>query len=216
MLPRIVSEIAALGNGYRALVIDDGSDPPLQIAPGAHLMVRLPANMGLGVCTHIAFAHALRHGYAAAVRVDADGQHRVQDVPRLVAALAGADLVMGERTNQAVGGGLDGFGRRLLKRYYSLLARALTRGAISSDVNSGLFAVSPEAMRKLRSASFERFPEPEMFISAYRLGLRVTSVPVEQQRRTEGRSSLDVFASVLMFFRFNVFALGQLLRRKGL
>lgn len=215
-LPGILADVDALGAGYKALVIDDGSVPPVLLPAGRRLLVRLPANMGLGVCTHVAFDHALRHGYQAVVRIDGDGQHRVQDIPRVVAALTGADFVVGARTNpENVAGGLDGLGRRLLKHYFSLMARLLTGGGVPTDVNSGFFAANVRAMRLLNQSLFERFPEPEIFISAYRLGLRVTSVPIEQRQRVEGRSRLGVLAGLRMFFRFNVFAVGQLLRRKG-
>lgn len=212
-LADLARDVRALGEGYQPLVIDDGSVPPVPLAHGA-LQVRLPANMGLGVCTHVAFAHAMRHSYDAIVRIDGDGQHRVRDIPRLVAALDSADFVVGVRLNHA-NSGVGGVGRRFLKAYFNALASAMTRGAVPPDANSGCFAANRKAMAVLNERSFERYPEPEMMISAVRAGLGVASVEIEQERRAQGRSTLGPIAALLMFFRFNVFAVGTLLRRRG-
>lgn len=208
----LVAAIAELGQVFVPLLVDDGSVPPVAVPGGRCLHARLPANMGLGVSTHIAFSHALRHGYTAVVRVDADGQHAVHDIPRLINALGDADFVVGVRTNHDSDGSLDGLGRRLMKAYFNMLARALTGGRVPHDVNSGFFAANREALRRLSRDTFERFPEPEIFVSACRADLRVVSVLVEQLPRRTGRSTLGMFAALRMFFRFNVFAFNRILR----
>ena len=213
-LPELVAEIAGLGGRYRALVVDDGSARPLAPSPGA-LTVRLPANFGLGVCTHVAFDHALRYGYGIVVRADADGQHRIEDIPRLVAEIESgrANLVVGVRANHA-GGALSNLARRSLKAYFRIVARMMTGGRAPHDVNSGFFAVDARAMRVLNTNSFERFPEPEMFVLACRSGLGVASVAVQQRRRADGVTTLGLVPAMQMFFRFNVFVVNELLRRR--
>ena len=213
-LPELVAEIVRLGDRYRALIVDDGSATPLA-APAAALSVRLPANFGLGVCTHVAFDHALRHGYGIVVRADADGQHRIEDIPRLVAEIdAGrANLVVGVRANHA-GGALSNLARRGLKAYFRVVARWMTGGRAPDDVNSGFFAVDGHAMGVLNRNGFERFPEPEMFVLACRSGLEVVNIAVQQRRRADGVSTLGPVPAMQMFFRFNVFALNELLRRR--
>jgi len=59
----------------------------------------------------------------------------------------------------------------------------------------------------------ERFPEPELFVSACNAGLRVGSIEVEQRDRIEGRSTIHIFGALKMLFRFNVFVFGQLMRK---
>lgn len=212
-IPGLLQEVAGLGSSYRALVVDDGSVPPVRVPAGSALRVRLPANMGLGVSTFVAFAHALRHGYDAVVRVDADGQHRIEDVPRLVAALRDADVVVGVRANHEVPG-VTRMGHRLLKRYFAGIAAAMTKGAVSEDANSGCLAVNRRAMEALNATSFERFPEPEILVAAHRARLKISSVPIAQNERAHGKSSIGPGAAFMMFLRFNVFALAELLRRR--
>ena len=78
-LVQIAEDVAANLAHATVLVIDDGSRPRIDPSalPAGTLHVRLAENFGLGVCTHIAFDHALGHDYAAVVRIDADGQHPV-------------------------------------------------------------------------------------------------------------------------------------------
>lgn len=217
-VPTLVAQVEALGPAYRALVVDDGSPEPLSgvLSRGRHLLVRFPANFGLGVSTNVAFSHALQHGYRALVRIDADAQHSVEDVPRLVAGLdqMGVDLVVGSRLNQPKDWSTATATRRMVKWYLSSMAAMLTRGAAPKDVNSGFFAVSARGMRTLNATSFERFPEPELFISACRAGLSVREIPVQQRDREDGRTTLGVLAASALLFRFNVFALLQVFGRR--
>lgn len=211
---RLVAEVEGAGQGWRALVVDDGSNPPVPVVAEHGLHVRLPANFGLGVSTRLAFEHALRWNYAAVVRVDADGQHSSADIPRLLEALKTADLVVGTRTNEDRGLGGDVLARRAMKGYFNAIARIATHGRAPSDVNSGMFAASRTAMEKLCGVPLERFPEPSMVIAACRAGLRVAAVPIQQQSRRQGQSSINVMAALAMFFRFNVSVLVQLLGRR--
>ena len=213
-IPDLLATVQSLGPRFRALVVDDGSSEPV-ITPelaSQCLYTRLPANFGLGVSTQIAFGHALAHGYVALVRVDADGQHAVEDIPALLRRLDTneADIVIGARLNHLAKGQL---GRSLVKRYYSFIARLLAGGVLPEDVNSGFFAIGRAGMEMLGELTLERFPEPELFIQAARRGLRVAAVDVEQHPRREGASSLGLRPALQMFFRFNVFALERLLRR---
>lgn len=215
-LPELVGEINAMGTRYQPLVIDDGSQDLVvtRALMGQCLHARLPANFGLGVCTHVAFGHALRHGYGAVVRVDGDGQHRTADIAALMKPIDSgeADLVAGVRVNQSQGGGH--FTRRMVKSYFNAFARRITRGCAPDDVNTGFFAANGFAVECLSRDVLERFPEPEMYVTACRAGLRVRSVPVEQRQRVEGRSTIKVVGGIRMFFRFNVLAFGELFRRR--
>lgn len=214
-LPRLLVAIGSLGERFQPLVIDDGSPMPVlpQGLAGACLHVRLPANFGLGVCMHVAFEHALRSGYDAVVRVDADGQHAVSDVPLLLDKLqqGEADLVIGARKNHAEA---RHPGRSVMKWYFGFLAGLMAGGALPRDVNSGFFAVSRAGLQILSGTTFERFPEPELFVLAARSGLKVTSVEVNQEPRRDGESTLNWSAGLQMLFRFNMFAIERLLRRR--
>jgi dolichol-phosphate mannosyltransferase len=52
---------------------------------------------GLGAAYLHGFAVALERGYDVVGEMDADGSHQPEQLPRLLDALAGADLVIGSR-----------------------------------------------------------------------------------------------------------------------
>jgi len=216
LLGEIVGGVKRLSNRYTVLVLDDGSRTAHRRAVEDLdcLRFHLPDNLGLGTCTQIAFDHLLRHDYQAVVRVDADGQHPLERIPELLAPLdAGeADVVAGRRVNHEAGSGGGAVVRRMVKSYFVAVAKMLTGGAAPNDVNTGFFAMNRHAVATLSHQMLDRFPEPQLFILACRENLRVTELPVEQVEREFGASTLSLTQAAAMFYRFNMFVLGELLR----
>lgn len=87
----LVHSLRALG--LPCYLVDDGSGPgsaatleALAQAESSWLqLLRLPVNQGKGVAVMHGMAAALDAGHSHAVQIDADGQHEVQDIPRLLA-----------------------------------------------------------------------------------------------------------------------------------
>jgi len=68
-------------------------------------VLRFPQNRGKGVALLAAFRHALEIlPFDLLVTLDGDGQHRPEDIPRLVSATtaAGAEIVIGQRQEPAI------------------------------------------------------------------------------------------------------------------
>lgn len=210
----VIKHVVDLGEEFRILIVDDGSEEAFDPAVRASVLhFRMPDNFGLGACTHVAFDHAIAHGYNAVVRIDGDGQHSTDDIPRVLAPLLeeNADLVVGGRANPQ--SGMSVWPRRLTKGYYTWVAKLVTRGRAPRDVNTGFFAANRKAITTLNRFGLERFPEPQMFVLACRENLRVTEVSIEQKPRRMGRTTLGVMHALRMLYRFNVFVMGELLRR---
>ena len=70
------------------LVIDDGSgdDTALQAETAGAKVLRQPVNQGKGAALWRGMQEALAMGAAAAISLDADGQHRPEDIPKLLEA----------------------------------------------------------------------------------------------------------------------------------
>ena len=68
-LGEITTNIRNLLPDIRILIVDDGSSPAVQPQNSALdiLYARLPANFGLGVCTHVALEHALSQNCKAVI-----------------------------------------------------------------------------------------------------------------------------------------------------
>src|SRR5271170_1511127 len=86
------------------LVVDDNSpdgtgdlaDKLAEVDPRVQVLHR-SEKAGLGRAYVAGFSQALGDGYDLIVEMDADGSHRPEDLPRLLAAAAGADAVIGSR-----------------------------------------------------------------------------------------------------------------------
>ena len=86
-----------------ALVVDDGSPDGRRAGrklaagdPSVHVL-RRTAKAGLGPAYVAGFRWARARGYDVVVEMDADGSHAPEQLPRLLVALADADLVLGSR-----------------------------------------------------------------------------------------------------------------------
>lgn len=74
------------------ILVNDGSDDEdsallkvITERPGVHLLAQFP-NQGKGTAVLRGFRYAAEQGFTHAVQIDADGQHRVEDIPILLAA----------------------------------------------------------------------------------------------------------------------------------
>ena len=214
-LPTIIESINALKKPYTLLVIDDGSKPTTAAFRNC-LYYRLPDNFGLGVTTHIAVDHALKYQYDILIRLDADGQHSVEDIPRILEPFYAdeCDLVVGERLNRfEKSDGLSSL-RNLTKNYYSWSASKLTQKRAPRDVNSGFFAINKKAMEVITNSFLERYPEPQMYILIAKKRLTIKTILIEQQNRKSGDSTLNLFSAIRMFYRYTLFILGEMLNKQ--
>lgn len=167
-------------------VVDDGGARPVDaraIARAAHpvpvVLARHAVNLGQGAAIETARRLALdpRHsqgGFDAFVTMDADGQHRAEDVLAVARAVAGgdADVALGDRFS---GGSDVPASRRWLLAAGRLFER-LTTGLRLSDVHNGLRAFGPRAIERLRLRQNRMAHATE--ISLRIAGLRIVEVPV--------------------------------------
>lgn len=161
---------------HDVLVVDDGSrDGTARVARerGAEVHV-LPVNRGKGAALRAAFDILFSNGFTGVITLDADGQHLPEEIPRLLAESANADLVLGTRCHL-----FDQMGtvRRCSNR---LSSRAISwvAGQPIADVQTGFRYYSRELIERTG------FPEPRfeaesaVVVRAVRLGLRVKTTPV--------------------------------------
>ena len=89
---RTVREVAsrALQQLGDVIVVDDGSaDGTAAALDGLPVtLVSNPVNMGKGASLWRGFSAALAAGAEAVITLDADGQHRPEDIPRILAAIS--------------------------------------------------------------------------------------------------------------------------------
>jgi len=185
------------------LVVNDGStDETARLAAEAGAaVVSLPFNVGVGGAMRTAFLYAQRHGYAALVQVDADGQHDPADLDALIEGLAEADVVVGTRFHPKsmyfVGGP-----RRWAMVLLSKSLSRMNRGTIS-DPTSGFRSAGPRAIELFAvdyPAEYLGDTVGSLAI-AIRRGLVIRETPVTMYFRQHGRPSKNALWSAFYLGR---------------
>ncbi|HWO94739.1 MAG TPA: polyprenol monophosphomannose synthase [Dehalococcoidia bacterium] len=181
-----------------ALVIDDNSpDGTAEVAsalalrlPGRVHVLRRHAKEGLGSAYRDGFVAALALDYERFVQMDADGSHAPDAVPRLVAALDDADLVLGSRYCE--GGQSPGWS--LWRRGISRLAGELAGIALhlpQADLTSGFKAWRRQTLEAIEPATLRSRGfaiQIETTYRAHRAGFSIVELPVEFRPRASGES----------------------------
>jgi len=189
-----------LGPDDRVLVVDDGSPDgtgeladqlasELSFVDVLHRLVK----EGLGPAYVAGFREALARGAELVLEMDCDFSHDPADVPRLIAAAADADLVLGSR--YVPGGHVQNWGslRRFVSAAGSLYARVLL-GVRVRDLTGGfkcyrravLESIDLDALSS-RGYAFQI----ETTYRAIRAGFRVLEVPITFVDREVGTSKMS-------------------------
>jgi dolichol-phosphate mannosyltransferase len=193
--------LRALGDkGVHVLVIDDSSpDGTGRLADGFAeeldyvSVLHRDEKEGLGPAYLAGFRRALADGAELVLEMDCDFSHDPKDVPRLIAAAADADLVLGSR--YVTGGGVRNWGlvRRFISAGGSWYARVLLQVRVR-DLTGGfkcyrravLESIDLEAIHS-KGYAFQI----ETTYRALRAGFRVVEIPITFVDREAGGSKMS-------------------------
>ena len=194
---RALAEV--LGPDDRVLVIDDDS-PDGTGALADRLAAELPfvdvlhraRKEGLGRAYLAGFRVALEQGAELVLEMDCDFSHDPQDVPRLIAAAAEADVVLGSR--YVPGGGVRDWGlvRRLISRGASLYTQLLLMPV--RDATGGFKCFRRAVLERLdldAITSRGYMFQIETTFRARRAGFRVVEIPITFADREVGGSKMS-------------------------
>jgi dolichol-phosphate mannosyltransferase len=198
--PMVAALLERLGPDDRILVIDDNSpDGSGEIAdrlaaqnPRVSVLHR-PRKEGLGPAYLAGFRRTLADGAELVLEMDCDFSHDPDDVPRLIAGAAEADLVLGSR--YVPGGQIENWGpvRRFVSRAGSLYAQALLWAPVR-DLTGGFKCYRREVLETIdldavaaRGYAFQ----VETTYRAIRAGFRVLEVPIRFVDRRAGKSKMS-------------------------
>jgi dolichol-phosphate mannosyltransferase len=188
------------------LVVDDGSPDGtadvVRSRPEYNKRVFLlegKGKAGLGTAYRRGFQWALKHGYQAAVEMDADLSHDPTDVPKLLEALeGGAHLAVGSRYL----GGISVLNwpqsRLFISTFGGFYVRTLTALPMS-DPTSGFKAIRAELLRDLdwNKVQAEGYAfQIELHHAAWKQGYTLKEVPIVFTERREGDSKMSAAISL--------------------
>jgi dolichol-phosphate mannosyltransferase len=199
-LDRIAARLHASVPDAHLLVVDDNSpdgtgeraDALAAEETWAHVLHR-EGKQGLGAAYLAGFSWAREQGYDVVVEMDADGSHAPEQLPRLLAALESADLVLGSRwvdggsvvnwprSREVLSRGGNAYTRIALglplrdaTGGYRAYRRSVLDGVLASDVQSQGYCFQVDLAWKM-----------------WRAGARVVEVPITFVERERGESKMS-------------------------
>lgn len=175
---------------YEIIVVDDGSmDSTNTIAKNAGAIVYSnPHNFGLAETFRIEMEKALKHKADIIVHIDADGQYRAEEIPKLIKPIVdeGYDLVLGSR----FAGTIEEMPivKKIGNKLFSKVISQITKINIT-DGQTGFRAFTKEVAQKIDIISTHTYTQ-EQIIKAVRSMFRVKEVPIYFAKRRSGKSKL--------------------------
>jgi len=191
----LVREIRSLYPEAEVIVVNDGSTD--ETAKAAHEagaeVYSHPYNIGNGA--------AIKSGIRAAsgdilVFMDADGQHKPEDVARLLELFPEFDMVVGARSFS----GQASFGRAIGNKVYNWLGSYVAKFPIH-DLTSGFRAVKADIAQGFLYLLPNTYSYPTtLTLGVLRSGRSLKYIPIQARSRKRGTSGIKLFRDGVRFF----------------
>jgi len=186
----VLTDLPAEVEGHKVdpiVVVDGGTDATeAVVARAGYSVATHPVNRGQGDALRTGFAIALARGDDVIVTMDADGQHRPDELPALVKPIVAgeADYVQGSRFlgDYDDAGGTREYGIKLFTKVINVLSNAGI-----TDCTNGYRAIRADSLARLDLVE-DRFSAAEIIMEAASKDLRMQEVPVHIQSRSHGES----------------------------
>ncbi len=199
-LPPLAARLLALPVPVDLLVVDDNSpDGTGKVAdalaakhPQIHVLHRTEKD-GLGRAYCAGFAWALERDYQFTFEMDGDLSHNPDDVPKLLEAAQGADLVLGSRYCNGIRVINWPLKRLMLSKGAAKYVRIIT-GMPFSDPTGGYkcfrrTALQTIELQNVRSNGYSF--QIELTHMLWRRGMTIVEVPIIFTERIQGRSKMS-------------------------
>ena len=201
-ISRMIKTVLSLPREFHLLIVDDNSpDGTAELVKEAipeyngrlHILER-EGKQGLGTAYIAGFRWALERDYASVTEMDCDFSHDPNDLIRLLDAVEkGADVAIGSR--YVKGGAVENWptNRVLLSKYASIYVRIITWMPVA-DTTAGFVCWRRSVLQAidLDKIKFIGYAfQIEMKFAAWKLGFKVSEVPIVFTDRVEGESKMS-------------------------
>ena len=203
-IEKIIRAVFGLEKVFNILIIDDGSpDGTANVVKKLMaeefkdrlFIIERSGKLGLGTAYIKGFKWALEHKYEYIFEMDADFSHDPNDLPRLYAAChdEGYDVAIGSRYVSGVNVVNWPIGRVLMSYFASKYVRFVT-GFKVHDTTAGFKCYSNKVLRTIDLDKVEMKGygfQIEMKYTTYKLGFKITEVPIIFVNRKAGTSKMS-------------------------
>ena len=198
----LLNKLSTLHNlrDFDVVVLDDNSpDKTADIVDSMNLswvsVLRRPGKAGLGAAYRAGFAHVLPlNKYSKIVTMDADGSHRVEDLPAMLDATENPiSITLG--TRWMAGGSVVNWpkSRQLLSKSGTKYAR-IALGIPLNDLTGGFRIYSRQLLESLNLREMDATGycfQIEMALASHLAGASATEVPITFVERINGVSKMS-------------------------
>jgi glycosyltransferase involved in cell wall biosynthesis len=195
-IERVIDSLVREKQPWDILVVnDDSTDHSSELArkTGHATVIDLPFNLGIGGGVQTGFKYAKKHGYDIALQFDGDGQHKVEEIYKLLDLVVSkqADVAIGSRFNQKHKGFKSSPVRRVGIKIFEWFSYLLIRQRIT-DHTSGFRAFNRNALEYLADNYPSDYPEPEAVVMLGKNNFTIKEVFTQMYERQGGVSSISL------------------------
>ncbi|MFC1869142.1 DUF2304 family protein [Thermodesulfobacteriota bacterium] len=187
LLPQVPGKIEDIEVGV--MVIDDGSeDETFSVVDewDGSFAVKSPINRGGGAALRLGYDILKKTGAQICITMDGDGQHRPEDIEKLVSPILDANYdfvigsrIIGDREKDSI---MRYIGVHIFGKVVSFLL-----GKKVTDPSSGFRAFRMESVASIDLFE-DQYHTSELIIEAIKKGMRIKEVPITILRRKYGKS----------------------------
>jgi len=179
---------AVCGIRTEILVADDGSRDGTGDVAAEHgaAVARHVTNRGGGAALRTGYRLMVESGAQIVVTLDADGQHRPDEMQRLVKPIVDGEVDMAHGSRVLGHADRNHFARELGIVFFNRLVSFITRTHVT-DCSNGYRAVRTTVLPQLVLRQ-EQFHTSEFMIEAIKRGIPATEVPITVDQRLHGHS----------------------------
>ncbi len=195
----MATTLADRGWQARILVVDDGSQDRTaeKVREMGEHVVQLPVNLGYGAALQTGFRMADHFLFDALICMDADGQHRPQDVLALLEEhdQSHCDVILGSRFVQDTGYKTN-WSRKLGIQMFSWVL-CFFSGKRIYDVTTGFQLLSKPVVKLFAEEYPSDYPDAQILLLLALSGFRIKEIPVTVLQRVHGSSMHSSIASLV-------------------
>jgi glycosyltransferase involved in cell wall biosynthesis len=213
---KVIGDVARELPGVEVLVVDDGSrdDTALHARRAGASVLQLPLNLGYGAALQAGYKYAIRRDFELVAQIDGDGQHRAEDLPKLLEEFKqqDVDVVIGSRFLDGDGHYRPSRARKVGMALFGSVASAVTRQHVS-DPTSGFQVLRIDVARFFCTSVYPAdYPDADILILLHRSGFRIREVAV-QMLPPPGKSMHSGHRSLYYVYKMSLSIFVTLLRR---